>query len=839
VEAGLTGRLDRRRALDYSLSESRLGGGMEYRVLGSLQVLADGKAANLGPPKQRAVLAVLLLHANEIVSTDRLIDLVWPQRPPRTAAHSLQIYVSELRKAIEPLASRPVIATRAAGYVLEADPESIDASRFTRLVEDGLRRLSDGDPDAGAVRLRSALALWSGPPLSDFPYEEFAQAHARRLSEQRLAALEGLASAELDLGNAVLALALLDTALAMDGLRERSHELRMLALYRSGRHAEALRTYQQYRRLLADDAGLDPSPTLRRLEERILLHDPSLEPSPSAPAGLRNPYKGLRAFEEEDAADFFGRESLVGRLVGALAGGARLLALVGPSGSGKSSVVAAGLVAAIRAGAMPGSERWVVISMQPGRHPWQELEAALPRSAADQAAETRRLLLVVDQFEELFSATDAPERQRFLHEVTSLVTGLDDAVRVVLTLRGDFYDRPLLDAEFGPVFASSVVNVLPMTAAELEAAVVRPAQRVGVEADPALVAELVIDAAAQPGALPLLQYALTELFERRADSSLTQEEYRAMGGLQGLLSRRSEEIYSRLDADHQQIAFQAFLRLVRLGQGTKDVRRRASLGELTALDLDPVVLSGVLEEFGRHRLLSFDRDPVSGEATVEVAHEALLTEWGRLAGWIDRHREDLRRHQALAVVVEQWESSGRHADYLLAGSRLREYEAWSRTSTMLLTASEREFLHAGMERQRAEQTAEAVRRASQRRLERRARTRLLALVVVVVLLAGAVTYGTLARRANRTPDAVLLSDRGPPAIRGMIASGFNGAVADLGIRGGGGDLGRRGAPARGRPPRLRQGCGHRCRGRGAGLRRNRAGRARPSAHPLRRLRLPG
>jgi basic membrane protein A and related proteins len=168
---------------------------------------------------------------------------------------------------------------------------------------------------------------------------------------------------------------------------------------------------------------------------------------------------------------------------------------------------------------------------------------------------------------------------------------------------------------------------------------------------------------------------------------------------------------------------------------------------------------------------------------VEVAHEALLTEWGRLAGWIDRHREDLRRHQALTAVVEQWESSGRHPDYLLAGSRLREYEAWSRTSTMQLTASEREFLHAGLERQRAEQTAEAVRRASQQRLERRARTRLLALVVAVVLLAGAVSYGTLAWRANRTPDAVLLSDRGLPAIGGMVASGFDGAVSDLGIRG--------------------------------------------------------
>jgi Novel STAND NTPase 1 len=260
---------------------------------------------------------------------------------------------------------------------------------------------------------------------------------------------------------------------------------------------------------------------------------------------------------------------------------------------------------------------------------------------------------VIDQFEQLFSAAEAAERDRFLRTIASLVTSPADTVRVVLTLRGDFYDRPLLDAEFGTVFASGVVSVLPMTADELEAAVVRPAQRVGVEVGPALLAELVSDAAAQPGALPLLQYALTELFDRRAGASLPLEEYQAMGRLPGLLSWRSEEIYTSLDADHQEVALQVFLRTARLGYGTRELRRRATIGELTALDLDPVLLSEVLEEFGRHRLVSFDRDPVSDEATVEVAHEALLTEWGRLAGWIDRHRADLRRHQALGAAIEE------------------------------------------------------------------------------------------------------------------------------------------------------------------------------------------
>ncbi len=299
---------------------SVLGGrGVEYRILGSLEVLADGIAADLGPPKQRAVLAVLILHANEIVPTDRLVDLVWTGNPPRTAVHSIQIYISELRKAIEPLAGDAVIGTRPPGYMLEADPESIDAGRFAQLVADGLRRLGDSDPDGGVTVLRSALELWGGPPLSDFMYEEFAQEHIRRLSELRLTALEELASAELDLGSAVQALPLVETAIATDALRERSRELQMIALYRSGRHADALWTYQQYQRMLADELGLDPSPALRRLEERILLHDPALEPGPTPTApGARNPYKGLRAFAEEDAADFFGREGLVGRCLACL-----------------------------------------------------------------------------------------------------------------------------------------------------------------------------------------------------------------------------------------------------------------------------------------------------------------------------------------------------------------------------------------------------------------------------------------------------------------------------------------------------------------------------------------
>ncbi|HEU4355317.1 MAG TPA: BMP family ABC transporter substrate-binding protein, partial [Actinomycetota bacterium] len=235
--------------------------------------------------------------------------------------------------------------------------------------------------------------------------------------------------------------------------------------------------------------------------------------------------------------------------------------------------------------------------------------------------------------------------------------------------------------------------------------------------------------------------------------------------------------------EEQRAAMQVFLRLVHLGHGTEDARRRVPVSELTALELDPVALSEVLERFGRHRLLSFDRDAASGHAIVEVAHEALLWEWERLAGWIQRYRTDLSKHDAFLAAVDEWEASGRDPDYLLRGSRLSEYETWSARSTLRLTADERAFLLAGLERRRLVEAEESSRQDQERRLERRARTGLMGLVAAVVLLAGTVTYGALTWLGNRPPDVVFLDSRGSGIYGDSVASGLDHAVEDLGIRG--------------------------------------------------------
>lgn len=785
-------------------SEPRLGSArvaweahVDHRLLGSLEVVVDGTAIDLGPPKQRAVLAVLLLHTGEIVSTDRLIEQVWGEVPPRTAAHSVQLYVSELRKALGSVDGRAVIETRPPGYLLRVEPEQVDVRRFEQLVDEGARAFRAGDPAHAERSIEEALRLWRGSPLSEFAYEGFAQPEIRRLEGLHLDAIEDLAAAQLELGRQQQALASLETLISEDPLRERGRELQMLALYRAGRHAEALQTYQRFAGLLAEELGLDPSPALRRLQERILLHDPSLSPAAEpAETPIPNPFKGLCAFDEKDADDFFGRADLIQRLVGALARDGRLVAVVGPSGCGKSSVVNAGLLPALRAGAVLGSDGWTFVRMVPGRHPLDELRVALSAAGVDGAREdplgvlravargtgpsARDLLVVIDQFEEVFSAASEPDREALLETIAEVTGDPESRVRVVITLRGDFYDRPLLHPAFGRAFVPSVVSVLPMATDEVEAAIVGPARRAEVEVEPSLLAALVADAVGQPGALPFLQFALTELFERRGEARLTLEGYRDLGGLHGVVSRRAEEAFGGLDTTAQELALQVFLRLVRVGAGARHSRRRVRVAELTELDSDPVALSDVLDAFGRHRLLSFDRDAVTGDATAEVAHEALLWEWDRLAGWIEQHRADLRRRAALSAAAEEWIASGRHADYLLTGSRLAEYEAWAAETDFRLAAHERAFLDASGSRREAQEAEESARLEAHRGLERRARRRLWAAAAALTLLVAGGTFAILSWLGSRPPDAALLfGGYGDGGWEDTIAGGFDDAIAEL------------------------------------------------------------
>ncbi|UCC61798.1 MAG: protein kinase, partial [Anaerolineae bacterium] len=489
-------------------------------------------------------------------------------------------------------------------------------------------------------------------------------------------------------------------------------------------------------------------------------------PPDRAALEMVNPYKGLRAFEEADAADFFGREVLTEQLLarlgedGTLRLGSgqewsRFLAVVGPSGSGKSSAVKAGLLPALRRGALPGSEEWFIVEMLPGAHPLDELEIGLLRVAVQQpvglmgqlrrdergllraarlALPTDRgeLLLVIDQFEELFTrAADTAESKHLMQSLYAAVSDPRSPVRVVITLRADFYDRPLMHPDFSQLMRQRTEVVVPLTAEELAEAIRKPAEQAGAELETGLVTAIVTDVSEQPGALPMLQYALTELFERREGRTLTRAAYRAIGGVSGALARRAEEVYAGLDEAAQRAARQLFLRLVTLGEGVEDTRRRVLRGELKAIDVDQQAMDAVIDTFGRSRLLLFDRDPATREPTAEVAHEALLREWRRLRGWLDESRADVRTQRLLASAAGEWIEADRDPGFLLRGTRLDQFELWSATTDLALTRTEREYLDASRAEREARRREEAERQAREAALERRSRTFLRALVAVL------------------------------------------------------------------------------------------------------------
>ena len=476
----------------------------------------------------------------------------------------------------------------------------------------------------------------------------------------------------------------------------------------------------------------------------------------------RNPYKGLRAFTVADSRDFFGREAMAESLVAKLAApgpDGRFVAVIGPSGSGKSSLVRAGLLPRLTAGAIHGSDTWFAAEMLPGAHPVEELEAALVRIAVNpvsrllerlesgsrgllQAVDLivpgdTEVLLVVDQFEELFTLTDdVREREAFLELLRVAAADPGSRVRVVVTLRADFYDRPLEEPRFSELLAAGSVAVPPLTSDELERAITAPAREVGARVEPGLVADIVGDVANQPGALPLVEFALTELFERRDDTgTMTLASYREIGGVAGALATRAEHLFGAMGPGGRASARQVLLRLVTLGEGREDTRRRVTRAELAALELDIEDLDAMLDAFGRHRLLTFDREPSTREPTVEIAHEALLREWPRLRGWIDEARDDLRRARGLNRSATEWRGADDDPSFLLVGSRLDQVEGWTATTGLALGRLEREYVAASAAQRDRERSVAADREVRELQLERRSRGRLRALVAVLAIAA--------------------------------------------------------------------------------------------------------
>jgi|GEM_PF-4957441 DNA-binding SARP family transcriptional activator/WD40 repeat protein len=433
----------------------------------------------------------------------------------------------------------------------------------------------------------------------------------------------------------------------------------------------------------------------------------------------RNPYRGLAAFELADADDFHGRDRPVAEMVEVLRH-ERLLVVVGPSGIGKSSAVRAGLLSAVAGGALTGSEHWLITDMVPGREPFEQLAAALARVATSELPDVAGalalgsssleavveelapghagMLIVIDQLEELFTqTTDETQRQAFLQMLVDIAGAPDANVRAVATLRADYFDRPLAHPGFDDAIQGRAVALGAMSSDELADAVRLPARSVGVEIDSGVVERIVGEAATQPGALPLVQHTLSELFASRSTDAITPADLDAIGGVSGAIGRRAEQIFQSLDQPGREAAEAVFLRLVSVSEEHGDTRRRVRRSELEQAGIPAERLDSVLGEYGRYRLLTFDRDRASRTPTVELAHEALITDWARLREWVDDAREDLLARRRLESAAQEWVDAGTDASFLFSGGRLEVAEALAASTRFRLGDDERRFLAAGRE----------------------------------------------------------------------------------------------------------------------------------------------
>ncbi len=504
--------------------------------------------------------------------------------------------------------------------------------------------------------------------------------------------------------------------------------------------------------------SLDDADAYHRLKSGILGLSPGLPTGQSVFEG-QCPYRGLSAFQSEHAKFYFGREARIEWILNELRPskyrdntGAplvnRFVAIVGDSGSGKSSLARAGLVHALQQGKLEGSEDWPIIICRPGQNPLESLAVELcghpkikssigdvgdliAHMATDEtrlhlairvalagAAESQRVVLLIDQFEEVFSlhadnstnprssgtfsdgekSKDAEAaRNAFINNLVHAAGIAGGKAIVILTMRADFYSKCASYPRLAAIITEHQELVGPLTRTELREVIERPAQLVGLELQPGLTEMLLTEMESQPGALPLLQHALRELWQRRDGHQLTIAAYNAIGGLEGALEQQANAAFDAMSPAQQETCRRIFLRLTQPGEGTEDTKRRVHLNQLG----DSNEITPIINRLTEVRLITAEKG-----SFVEVAHEALIRSWTKLRGWIESERESMRTQHRLTEAAAEWNTAGRDSGYLYQGARLAEAEEWSKIPESDLTREEREFLAASIDQRDREKREE-------------------------------------------------------------------------------------------------------------------------------------
>jgi len=752
---------------------------LSLSLLGNFQVSLDGKlATDFKSNKVRALLAYLAIEADRPHRREALADLLWPGWPDRSALDNLRYNLSNLRQAIGDRQASPpylLITHDTIQFNINSD-HWIDSTRFLELTKPVVVAGADS-----VQVLEQAVALYQGNFLSGFavkdsaPFDEWALLTREQLHRRMLNILHRLAILFEQRGKFEQAQSYARRQVELEPWNEEAHQqlMRMLAL--CGQRSAALAQYAACRRVLADELAVEPSEETTTLYQsirdgRLIRTAPIIVLDEKQPEPGKPPYKGLQHFDEIDAGIFFGRESLIAKLVQRLrdglsrsptgypGGDGRFLAIVGASGSGKSSILRAGLVPALKSGSLladgtlppEGSTSWLVHIITPTAHPLEALATSLtldsasvtatstlmddlardPRSlhlyvqkklltlspTRGRAGKEKRLLLVVDQFEELFTlCRNEAERKAFidnllfaaglnhlkletdreLHAASANQSRVDDEFQnidgptiVLIALRADFYYQCAPYEILRQALSMQQEFIGPMNAAGLRQAIEGPAIRDRWIIEPGLLELMIRDAGDEPGRLPLLSHALLETWKRRRGRMLSLNGYTESGGVHGAIAMTAESTFDKLSPMQRAIARNIFLRLTELGEGTQDTRRRVVISELYSFPEQESAIMAVLKMLIDARLV------IAAEGTVEVAHEALIREWPALREWLDEDRQSLRLHRRITESAQEWERLGHNIEVLYGGLRLAQALEWAKTHPTDLNVIEREFLEA-------------------------------------------------------------------------------------------------------------------------------------------------
>lgn len=675
---------------------------MVVKVLGPLDTGTEPLS-----PRERTLLSALVVRAGTTVHPAELADAWWGESPPRTWEQQVRNSVARIRARL----GKQSIETLGVEYRLGIDPDAIDAVRFERLVSAARGHRLHGEHDRAVDAYRRALAFWRGAPLQDVADWEPGVVEALRLVEIRTSAEEELLDARLAAGEHRTLIPDAERLLRAEPLREDRWSILALANYRADRQADALALLRSARERLADELGIEPGPRLANLELAMLRRDPALDaPAPSAVTDERCPYPGLRAFGPEDAVFFFGRDADVDTVLERVRPGA-VVAITGASGTGKSSLLLAGVLPRLR-------ERGRSVELI---HPGGGILAEVRRAAE------RCDVLAIDQAEEI----DGAPPQDFAEFGDIARAFLDGGGAVVLTVRSDGLDRIRTLPRIGDDIGRGVYLLGPLSDAAYRRAVEEPAHAAGLRIEPGLVELAVRDAGDRSATLPHLSHAMQETWNRREGATLTVDGYRLAGGIPGAIAQSAEGAFRALSPDDQEVCRSLMMRLLdRAADGTT-MRRRVPAAPLLA----DAARRRVLETLTRARIIAVD-----GEA-VTVAHEAVATAWPRLDAWLEADAEGARTLRAVEAAAATWDAGGRPDDDLLRGARLHSALDWRDASHPDLTRREDELLTASVAHEQRELRSLRERAARETR-----RNRLLgaALVGAAALLVVAVTAGSIA-----------------------------------------------------------------------------------------------